>query len=117
MLRAGRTRWTATLLLAILAWGGLGVGVVDAVMFHRLTQAAGRGELPAVGGAERSGGHAAVCVLAHPLPAARMAPPPSAGAIAVGETLLAVLSRRDLAPHQVLDLSTLRSRAPPSSLA
>lgn len=117
MTRTRRTQLPAALLLVIFAWGGLGVRVVDAVMFHRLTLAAGRGELPAVADASGLAGHPAACVLEQPLPVARVAPPPCAAVIPVGESFRTLLPAGDLAPRQILAITSLRSRAPPPSLA
>jgi hypothetical protein len=114
MIRTRRTRLPAALLLAIFAWGGQGVGVIDAMMFHRMALAAGRGELPSVGDASGLAGHAAACVLEQPLPVARVAPPPCAARLSVSESFRAPIPGGDLTPRQVLQVASLRSRAPPS---
>lgn len=102
-----------TLLLAAFAWGGFGVVVVDAVLFHRVTQAAAAGELPAAGDRAGLAGHAAACLLEQPLPAARPAVPPALVAPVPILAFVAPLGGGQEAPRQPRLACSLRSRAPP----
>jgi len=102
-----------TLLLAIFAWGGLGVGVVDAVLFHRVSLAAAAGDLPSTGDGAGLAGHAAACVLEQPLPTARPAVPPALLARVPVLAFVPPVAGGEEAPRPPRLDCSLQSRAPP----